>query len=121
MAIVTDLETLNRDVTEIMLRHYGDRLAKIILFGSYARGDFHDDSDVDYAVTLNEDVVSPTKELKTYSADFYDLFLDKHVLVSAFAMPEKVLKDSSKAIYRNIKRDGKIVYERPATRLHRQG
>ena len=119
MAIVTDLKALNREVTEIMLRHYGNRLAKIILFGSYARGDFHDGSDVDYVVALNEDVVSSVKELKTYSADFYDLFLDKSILVSAFTMPEKVLKNSSKAIYRNIKRDGKIVYERPITRLHR--
>ena len=28
----------------------GDRLNKLILFGSYARGDFDDDSDIDFFV-----------------------------------------------------------------------
>lgn len=36
-----------------MKRYYGERLAKIVLFGSYARGDFNEESDVDYLVVLD--------------------------------------------------------------------
>ncbi len=34
---------------------YGKRFAKILLYGSYARGDFSDDSDIDFLVVFNED------------------------------------------------------------------
>ncbi len=30
-----------KDFTETMKNHYGDRLSKIILYGSHARGDFN--------------------------------------------------------------------------------
>ncbi|MBO0930663.1 nucleotidyltransferase family protein [Fibrella aquatilis] len=30
-----------------LVDYYGDRLQKLVLFGSYARGDFHDESDID--------------------------------------------------------------------------
>jgi uncharacterized protein len=29
---------------------YGDELAELVLFGSYARGDYHDESDIDFAL-----------------------------------------------------------------------
>jgi len=32
---------------------FGDKLSEVILFGSYARGDFADDSDIDVMVVLN--------------------------------------------------------------------
>jgi antitoxin ChpS len=38
-------------------RHFGDRLAGVYLYGSRARGDHRDDSDVDVAVAFNGEVV----------------------------------------------------------------
>ncbi|KQS24784.1 nucleotidyltransferase domain-containing protein [Dyadobacter sp. Leaf189] len=40
---------------------YGTRLHQVILFGSYARGEQHEESDVDYLVVLND------RELKTFA------------------------------------------------------
>ena len=34
--------------------HYGDRLQKLILYGSYARGDFHEESDIDLMAVLTD-------------------------------------------------------------------
>lgn len=34
-------------VRQELIAFYGDQLKRIILFGSYARGDFHEDSDLD--------------------------------------------------------------------------
>ena len=33
--------------TEILQKIYGKHLKKVILYGSYARGDYRDDSDID--------------------------------------------------------------------------
>lgn len=45
------LTEVKRDLTAF----YGDRLQKIILFGSYARGDFHDESDIDIMPVIQDD------------------------------------------------------------------
>ena len=34
---------------------FGNKLIKIVLFGSYARGDFDAESDIDVMVMVNED------------------------------------------------------------------
>lgn len=38
----------------------GDELASLILFGSHARGDFHQDSDIDFAVVLKNPATTST-------------------------------------------------------------
>ena len=50
----------------------GDRLQKIILYGSYARGDFNKSSDIDLMILtdLNE------KELEQYKEKIYDIAYD---------------------------------------------
>ena len=50
----------------------GDRLKKIILYGSYARGDFNKSSDIDIMILtdLNE------KELEQYKEKIYDIAYD---------------------------------------------
>ncbi len=120
MAIVTNLEALNRDVTEIMLRHYGDRLAKIILFGSYARGDFHDDSDVDYLVVLTDDSVSSFREVSTTAADRNAYYLKNFVHISAVVVSDKQYTSSNRIFYREVRKDGKPIYERGFKPLHQE-
>ena len=118
MAIVTDLEALNREVTEIMLRHYGDRLSKIILFGSYARGDFHDDSDVDYLVALTDTSVSSFREVSTTAADRNAYYLKNFVHISAVVVSDNQYISSNRIFYREVRKDGKPIYERGLKSLH---
>ncbi|GAB3895730.1 hypothetical protein GCM10028803_12550 [Larkinella knui] len=112
MAIVTDLETVHREVTDIMKRHYGDRLAKILLFGSYARGDFHEESDVDYLVLLDEENVSPFKEVTTTAADRNAFYLETSITISAVVVSLGQFLTSNRIFFREVKRDGKCIYER---------
>jgi Uncharacterised protein family (UPF0158)/Nucleotidyltransferase domain len=42
-----------RDVAHELRRLYGDRLSKVVLFGSWARGDAHSESDIDLLVVLD--------------------------------------------------------------------
>ena len=46
-----------KDFTETMKNHYSDRLSKIILYGSYARGDFNEESDIDFMVVIKDEGV----------------------------------------------------------------
>ena len=46
-----------------------EKLVKIILYGSYARGDYHEDSDIDLLILVN----AAQEELYEYTDAIYDL------------------------------------------------
>ena len=60
---------------------YGDRLQGLILFGSWARGDATDGSDIDILVVL-DDVQDPVSELDEYSKEIHQIDLEYDVVIS---------------------------------------
>ncbi|GAA4407575.1 hypothetical protein GCM10023187_28330 [Nibrella viscosa] len=112
MAVVSNINEVNCYVTESMKTLYGDKLAKIVLYGSYARGDFDEESDVDYLVILNEEQVSPAKEVYKISPIMSRFGLDTSIYVSAFAVAEKQYKESSRPFFKEVRKDAIIIYER---------
>jgi predicted nucleotidyltransferase len=48
-----DPHEIARDVARDLRRLYGDRLSSVLLFGSWARGDAHPESDIDLVVVLD--------------------------------------------------------------------
>lgn len=51
------------DARRALEEMYGDRLSRVVLYGSHARGDAHEDSDVDVLVILHGEV-DAAKELR---------------------------------------------------------
>ena len=58
---------------------YGTHLSKIILYGSYARGDFRPDSDVDIMILLDLSDLDLKKYSKELSYMTYDFNLDNDI------------------------------------------
>jgi uncharacterized protein len=46
------VEQIAKEYKAALQELYGNDLAELVLFGSYARGDQHDESDVDFAVVF---------------------------------------------------------------------
>lgn len=112
MAIVTNLDAVNLVATNIMQRHYGERLDKILLFGSYARGDYNEESDVDYLVLLNEENVSPFSEVSTTIADRNAYYLETFISISAVVVSSSQFSKSNRPFFKEVRKDGKLIYER---------
>lgn len=106
-----NLEEINREVIAIMKRHYGDRLAKIVLFGSYARGDFDEESDIDYLIVLKDSEVSTPREIHQLSPLMNDLSTERSIHVSAIPVAYEHLFSSRKPFYREVRKDGKTLFE----------
>ncbi len=85
---------------------YGDELAELILFGSHARGDFHDESDIDFAVVLKNPATTSTSEIMKVSDLGNNLSLKYGQFVSYIGMPEFKLRQSDLGIYQEIRKDG---------------
>lgn len=64
-------DLLNKYVNEIQ-KIYGSHLKQVILYGSYARGDFNEDSDVDIMILLDMTDI----ETKAYFDKLVDITFD---------------------------------------------
>ena len=94
-------------------RIYGNALKAVILYGSYARNDFNEDSDQDIMilVDLSEEQISTTREqVSEYTYDFnmqYDLEImpvvksEEHFNYWRAAYP----------FYKNVNQEGVKIYE----------
>ena len=84
---------------------------RIILFGSYARGDHSPDSDLDLLVVI-EGINAPRKESNRLRRSLRGLLIPVDILVTT---PENLeqYKDSVGLIYRSALSEGKVIYERP--------
>ena len=87
---------------------YGERLHKVMLFGSYARGEARPDSDIDVLVVLNG-VVSPGREVARVSGHLADLSLEYDKVVSCLFMDETRFTTRQGPLLRNIRREGIVV------------
>ena len=85
---------------------YGDNLAALILFGSHARGDYHEESDIDFAVVLKEIESTPGREIFKISPISVELDLKYGQYVSFLPLSHQKLTESRLSIHRFIKTEG---------------
>ncbi len=93
------------DLRERLQTHYGERLEKLVLYGSQARGDADPDSDIDVLVVL-KDQVDEQRELDATLDMVVDFSANQSVLVSLLfvSLREYTLRQSPIMI--NIRREG---------------
>jgi type I restriction enzyme S subunit len=86
-------------------RIYGHRLKGAYLFGSFARGQANDDSDIDIAVVLDEvgDLFAEIERTSEFGAQ---LGLDIDRLVTFQFVSEPDFQSGRYAIHRTIKQEG---------------
>jgi len=84
---------------------YGNRLVQVILYGSYARGDFTDESDVDLLVILRGEVL-PGKEIDRMIDIITDINLKYGMLLSVYPISEDDFKRVNSPLLINIRREG---------------
>jgi predicted nucleotidyltransferase len=85
---------------------------KLILFGSYIRGEIHRDSDLDVMVVTDDGIDDVRKESVRIRRALKGLRMPMDILVIRESMLRE-LADKPGMIYREAIRHGEVVYERP--------
>jgi predicted nucleotidyltransferase len=87
-------------------RLYGARLARVVLFGSYARGDFRDESDLDLMVVLHDDPLARYPEIDRLSGLVSRFSLDYGLTVSVLPVSERRFWESEVPVYAAARKEG---------------
>ena len=67
MCTQSQLDTVVKKICEIYKLAYGEKLVRVILYGSYARGDFSEESDLDIVALVRGDRVKLQEQLKMFA------------------------------------------------------
>lgn len=70
MAIGMQLDALLHDFAEELRSSYGEQIKTIILYGSAARGELREDSDIDIAVIIDSDPSQIWRQVTDIAVEF---------------------------------------------------
>ena len=108
----SELDIVLKELTEQIYDLLGDKLDKVVLYGSYARGDNTEESDVDVLVLTNMEPEENRKILWTLNKIFSRIGLKHDILLSMFLLGKKAFHARKPILpfYQNIEKDGVVVY-----------
>lgn len=105
-----DIDEIINQINSQLKKKFKEKLDKIILFGSYARGDYDNESDIDILV-LVEDV-----ELKKYNDEIVDFEVD--LTIKYGILPSIILRNTNYfnenkeviPFFRSVEKEGVEIY-----------
>lgn len=112
-SLSNQLEAVKKAIVKDVPKALADDCRKIILFGSCARGDYRDDSDVDVAVLTN----SNRKQAKKYDSVIDDIALgiedNTRAIVNFILLPYEEFEEKKSwyPFFMNISNEGELLYE----------
>jgi predicted nucleotidyltransferase len=86
----------------------GGRVRRILLFGSWARGDAHPESDIDLLVVLDQ-VESPWEELRRMDETLWRHSFQNDVVISAVPVGEDDLRESTRPLLIRAQTEGRPI------------
>lgn len=108
MCTHSELNIILQKMAEIYQDVYGENLVKIVLYGSYARGDYDSESDIDIVAIVQGTRDQLQQQLKSVWNESADLELEFETVLSPTVIPyeefEKYRNDLP--YYKNIASEG---------------
>ncbi len=98
------VERILKEIKRHLKGRYGDGIRKVILYGSYARGEATEDSDVDVMVVV-DDAIDEWGVLD-YLAPLLGKFMDEGFVVTIIPVKESYYEEYPSELLYNVKKEG---------------
>jgi uncharacterized protein len=102
-------ENIVSQFKSIIEQLYGERLSKVILFGSYARGEENETSDIDFLIVLKDKNISAFSEIEKINSLTYGMMLEYGKIISFVPTTEEKFETSPNHFYSIVKKEGKTI------------
>lgn len=105
---IKDIEEILKKAKAVLHKIYGKRLKGIILYGSYARGEAVEGSDIDLIVLL-DNMENPIDELEKCSKQIHQLDLAYDTLISMIPFDLNQYNTRKLPLIMNAKKEGILI------------
>ena len=111
MCTKNQLDNISRQISQTYRSVYGDNIVAIYLYGSYARGNYSDESDIDITAIVKGDRLELQNKLKKIWNISADIGLENDVIVSPTVIPFEEFEEYKQTLpyYMNIWKEGKQI------------
>ena len=108
MNAMPHMEEICRRVVAAYRRAYGDDIEAIYLYGSYARGDYDEESDIDFAAIVKGDMSDSYEKSKQVWHYTNEMDLELDVVSSPMVISSKIFNEYKDEVgyYGNIFKEG---------------
>lgn len=107
-----DIDYAGRVFTERAANILKNHIKKIIMYGSCARGDYSNDSDIDIAILTDMDRISVKKYDNELMDAVTDIAMNSEAVVEYICLPMDEYNDKKGwySYFKNIENEGKVLY-----------
>lgn len=111
MCTTSQLNKIYKQMVECYRSIYGMDIIEIFLYGSYARGDYDAESDIDIVAIVKGNRMDLQQKLKKVWDESADISLENDVIVSPAVIPYDEFEEYKEKLpyYRNILREGRKI------------
>lgn len=111
MCSKNDLNRLTEEIVKEYRRVYGTSIDSILLFGSYARGDENEESDVDIVAIVHGERILLQEQLKEIWNSSAEIGLANDVVISPTVIPYNEYEKYKDILpyYSNIYKEGLVI------------
>jgi len=102
---IKEIEHPLAQIKEYLIKVYGEKLEAIILYGSFAKNTATEDSDIDIAIIL-KDNIDPLKEIDRMSDFVSDIGLEYDELITILPISTQEIRDSRWPLYKSLQKEG---------------
>lgn len=100
------VQQIAQEYKKALLDIYGNDFAELVLFGSYARGDHHNESDVDFAIVFQDNHNTSLDDNLKISKFASRLSLKYGLMLSSLTTNLHKKKTSMQGVYQEIRKEG---------------
>ncbi|MFX1536601.1 MAG: nucleotidyltransferase family protein [Promethearchaeota archaeon] len=105
MRTLDEIKDIADEIKKFLIREYGNGIKQVLVYGSFARGEATENSDIDMAVIIDDSLNAENVE-KELSDFLFDILLERKELISVFAIPESIFENYNSPFILNTKAEG---------------
>ncbi len=111
MCTESQLSEIIKEMVKYYREVYGKDIIDIVLFGSYARGDYNEGSDIDIVAVVEGSRKDLQEKLKKVWEASAELSLENDIIISPTVIPYDEFEKYKQSLpyYRNIAEEGKKI------------